>query len=176
MKNLSNIKSMLLKGTFVALASVLTISCTENKTTDSKTVAEERNITKQDSSKSRVVVARLNDDEQFLIDAAEINLEEIRLGKLAQEKGTTQQVKELGKSMEQHHQKSLDELTVLAKSKRITIPTRLTEQGTDSYEDLNKKTGKDFDKAYADLMIDKHEDAVDIFKKASEKSEDADIK
>jgi putative membrane protein len=176
MKNSINIKSLLLQGTFIALASMLALSCTENKVTDTKTVAEEENIAKLDNRENTAVVARLGDDKQFLIDAAEVNLEEIKLGKLAQEKGTTSQIKELGKSMEQHHQKSYDELSALAKSKMITIPSETTDQGKDSFEDLSKETGKDFDKAYADLMVDRHEDAVDLFKTASEDSEDMEIK
>jgi putative membrane protein len=176
MKNLANIKSLLLQGTVIAMASMLAISCTENKVTDTKTVAEEENVAKLDNRENTAVVARLGDDKQFLIDAAEVNLEEIKLGKLAQEKGTTTEIKDLGKSMQQHHQKSYDELTALAKSKMITIPTQTTDQGNDSFEDLSKETGKDFDKAYADLMVDRHEDAVDLFKTASEDSEDMEIK
>jgi len=182
MKNIANIKSILLHGTFIALASMLAISCSENRktdtnmNTDSKKVAEKQNVAKLDNRENTVVVARLGDDKQFLIDAAEVNLEEIRLGKLAQQKGTTSEIKELGKSMQQHHQQSYDELSALAQSKMITIPTVTTDQGNDSFEDLNKENGKDFDKAYAELMVERHEDAVDLFKTASEDSEDMDIK
>jgi putative membrane protein len=182
MKNTTNIKSFLLYGTFIALASMLAISCSENKrtdsnmNTDSKKVAEKQNVAKLDNRENTAVIARLGDDKQFLIDAAEVNLEEIRLGKLAQQKGSTNEIKELGKSMQQHHQKSYNELSVLAKSKMIVIPKVTTDQGNNSFEDLSKETGKDFDKAYADLMVDRHEDAVDLFKTASKDSEDMDIK
>lgn len=115
-------------------------------------------------------------DAQFLVNAAEIYMEEIGLAKLAQEKGTTSPIKELGRTMEQDHQKSLDELTTLAKRKKITIPNTITDQGDDSYRMLNQKTGDDFNEAYASLMVKKHEDAISIFEKAANKSRDKQIK
>ena len=43
-------------------------------------------------------------------------------------------------------------------------------------EDLNKKSGKDFDKAYINLMIDDHKKDVDKFKKGSTDLKDPDLK
>jgi len=34
-------------------------------------------------------------------------------------------------------------------------------------DDLSKKTGKDFDKAYMDMMVDDHKEDVDKFKNAA---------
>lgn len=57
-------------------------------------------------------------DDQFLVDAAEINREEISLVKLAQQKGGLYFVNELNKMMEDQHIKSLVDLTALAKMKK----------------------------------------------------------
>jgi putative membrane protein len=43
-------------------------------------------------------------------------------------------------------------------------------------DDLNKKTGKDFDKAYIKAMVDGHQSAVSDFEKASKNTKDADVK
>ncbi len=115
-------------------------------------------------------------DAQFLVNAAEIYMEEIGLARLAQEKGTTSPIKELGRTMEQDHQKSLDELTSLARRKKMTIPNTITDQGDDSYRLLNEKIGDDFNETYANLMVKKHEDAISIFEKAANKSRDKQIK
>lgn len=115
-------------------------------------------------------------DAQFLVNAAEIHMEEIGLARLAQEKGTTSPIKELGRTMEQNHQRSLDELTALAKRKNMTIPNTITDQGDESYRSLNEKTGDDFNESYASLMIDKHEDAIDLYERASKKSKDKQIR
>jgi len=121
-----------------------------------------------------------NDDEKnakFLVKAAEINLEEIALGKLAQEKSTNADVKELGKMMVTSHTKALDDLKGLASKKGISIPTENTEDVKNAWTKLNDKTDqKDFNKAYADKMVDGHKDAIDLFEKQSTESSDADIR
>jgi putative membrane protein len=170
MKNSSNIKTVILLLSFASTTALLLPSCSTNdKPEDPKETAEKQNEVKFDTNKQQK-------DAQFLVDAAEMNMEEIRLGQLAQQKGTSAHVKELGKMMEDAHTKSLRDLTVLAKSKNITIPSSPTDDAHDSYRKLNDKTGNDFDKAYTDLMVDKHEDAIDTFEKAASNSNDIDIR
>lgn len=115
-------------------------------------------------------------DSRFLMDAAEMQLEEISLGKLAQEKGNSANVKELGKMMEEDHSKSFSELSALAQSNSVSIPTSITEDSKGVQESLAEKTGSDFDKAFSDLIVEKHENAIAKFEKASSDSEDNEIR
>ena len=113
---------------------VLVASCGYDQKTDgTKDVAEERNEEKFDDNKQR-------QDAQFLVNAAEINLEEIQLGQLAQQKGRTTHVKELGKAMEDAHTKSQRDLTALAQRKNISIPSSPTENAKDAYDVLVKES------------------------------------
>jgi putative membrane protein len=169
MKKINYIKKALLPVTFVA-AILIMASCGYNqKPNDTKVIAEERNDEKFDNYKQEK-------DAQFLVNAAEINLEQIQLGQLAQQNGRTAQVKELGKMMEDAHTKSLNDLTALAKSKMITIPSSSTDNAQDAYKELNEKSDNDFDKAYVDLMVSEHKDAIEAFEDASTDSNDSDIK
>lgn len=168
MKNTSNIKNVLLKVSYVTLIIIISACSNKQKPEDTKDVAEEHNEAKFDNKQEK--------DAQFLVNAAEINLEEIKLGQLAQQRGVASHVKDLGKMMEVAHTKSQADLTVLAKSKMISIPTSPTDDAKDTYKKLNDKSGNDFDKAYADLMVKRHKDAIDIFEKASIGSENSDIK
>ncbi len=169
MKKLTFLKGTLISATLVA-SILLVASCgSSQKPEDAKDVAEEQNEDMFDNNKQE-------EDAQFLVNAAEINLEGIQLGQLAQQKGGTAEVKELGKMVEDVHTKSLNDLKRLANSKMITIPTSPTDDAKDAYETLNKKSGNDFDKAYADMMVSEHEDAIDVFEEASTESYDADIK
>ena len=170
MKKTNYIKEALLQVTFVTTVLILIASCGYNqKPKDTKDVAEEHNDAKFDNNKQEK-------DAQFLVNAAEINLEEIQLGKLAQQNGKTTHVKELGKMMEDAHTKSLTDLTALAQTKMITIPTSPTDDAQDAYNKLNKKSGNDFDKAYADMMVSEHKDAISTFEKASTDGNDTDIR
>ncbi len=170
MKTVSLFKTRLLQATFVS-ATLLGVSACENskKAEDTKEVAEEHNEAKFDDTKREK-------DAQFLVNAAEINLEEIALGQLAQNSSMMTDVKELGKMMESAHSKSLNDLKALAKKKIITIPTSATDDAKDAYEKLSSKSGSDFDIKYCDMMVKGHKDAISVFEKASTDSNDAEIK
>ena len=170
MKKLTFVKGRtLIQATFVAFI-LLFASCSYNqKPEDTKDVAEERNEAKFDNNKQEK-------DAQFLVNAAEINMGQIQLGQLAQQNGRTSHVKELGKMMEDAHTKSLNDLTALAKRKMITIPTSPTDDAKKTYKELNEESGNDFDKAYADMMVSEHKDAIAVFEEATTDSYDTDIK
>ncbi|MGM0582701.1 MAG: DUF4142 domain-containing protein [Bacteroidota bacterium] len=135
----------------------------------SKIVAEKSNDEKFDNNKHEK-------DAQFLVNAAEINLKEIQLGQMAQQNGRTIHIKKLGKMMEDAHTESQQDLIVLAKSKSISIPNTPTDDSLDAYTKLNEKSGNDFDNAYANNMVSQHENAIEVFEKASKDCNDHDIK
>ncbi|HTJ50846.1 MAG TPA: DUF4142 domain-containing protein [Cyclobacteriaceae bacterium] len=171
MKNNHNLKSGIIRTAFLSSALALVIalpSCKNGKTEDSKEVATEHNDAKFDNANE--------EDAKFLVSAAETNLEEIELGKLAQQNSSLADVKELGKMIEEDHIKALKDLQALASSKQITIPTVLTDNGLDAVKKLKDKTGKDFDKDYCDMMVKGHKDAIDKFEKESTDATDADIR
>ncbi|WP_194776370.1 DUF4142 domain-containing protein [Pararhodonellum marinum] len=175
MKIHMNFKSILVY-TLCLTGPLVLASCSENRATDSKEIAEQENINRATPNDTTAVVIENDNDARFLMDAAEMQMEEISLGKLAQQKSNTPHVKELGKMMEEDHTKTLEELKVLAQSKSVAIPTTLTEDSRDALKKLEDKTGNDFDKAYSDMMVDHHEDAVDKFEKAASDAEDPQIK
>ncbi|MCD0464897.1 DUF4142 domain-containing protein [Flavobacterium sp. ENC] len=167
-------KKLLLAGKVILGAGLIIIflnSCkNETKQEDPKEVAEDTNEAKFDSIEDK------KDDSEFLVDIAEVNLAEIEIGKLAQTKSTNVEVKKFGKMLVDEHTKSASEVSALAKAKNFTLPTSLTEEGQEEYNKLNEKSGVDFDKKFADMMIDGHEKAIDKLKKASEDAKDEDVK
>ncbi len=152
-------------------AGSLTTACKqEPKPEDSKEVAEDENEVKFDANEAK------EDDSEFLVSAAETNLMEIELGKLAQSKSTNAEVKKFANMMIKDHTKAWDELKAFATTNNISLPEAITEKGKEHYEDLNKKSGKDFDKAYADMMANKHDDAISKMEKAAEDANSADVR
>ena len=115
-------------------------------------------------------------DATFFMKAAEINMEEIKLGKLAQQKGTMSHVKELGKMMVTDHTQAMAGLNTLAKTKMINLPTTEGQKIMDAYKMLSEKKGKDFDKAYSDMMVNGHKEAIALFEKTNSDTKDADVK
>lgn len=149
---------------------ILIASCGGNKVKeDSKDVAEEHNDAKFDN-------AAQSAEAQFLVNAAEMNLEAISIGQLAQQNSTSIHVQELGKLMKQTHSKSFTDLTTLAKDKLATIPTSPTEAAQNDYKELTEKSGIEFDKHFADLMVREHTTAISAFEKASVDFTDEEIR
>ena len=167
-------KKILLAGKLILGAGLIIIflnSCkNETKQEDPKEVAEDANEAKFDSIDSK------EDDSEFLVDQAEVNLAEIEIGKLAQTKGTNPEVKKFGKMLVDDHTKAASEVNALAQAKNFTLPTSLTEDGQEEYKKLNEKSGADFDKKFADMMIDRHEKAINKLEKASKDAKDADVR
>ena len=143
--------------------------------TDTEEVAEEQNEAKFDNDSTGVDNDAKEDDSEFLVSAAEVDLKEIELGKLAQ-KSANADVKALGAMMVAEHTKSSAELKTLAASKNISLPMALTDDGKDAYNKLNEKKASDFDKAYADKMVEGHKKTIEKFEEYVRDGKDADIK
>ncbi|MCO6146573.1 DUF4142 domain-containing protein [Flavobacterium sp. NRK1] len=171
MKRTSLLSKALLGAAVVTLSFGIQSCKNETKNEDAKEVAEDQNEAKFDD-----VNDEKESDSDYLVAAAEVDMKEIELGKLAQTKSTNPDVKALGKMMEDAHSKALADLKATASKKNISIPESSTENVQDAYKDLNDKTGHDFDKAYADMMVDGHEKTIDKMEKASEKANDPDIR
>ncbi len=166
---MKNYKSNVLQAILLMTIIIGISSCMDKESKNTKEVADESNDAKFDENSNEK-------DAQFLVSAAEINIEEISLGQLAQQKGTMKHVKELGKMMEDEHTKSATALSELAKTKNITLPTSQTESGQNAYKKLNSKSGNDFDKTYADIMVNGHKDAIELFETAATESADSEIR
>ena len=85
-------------------------------------------------------------------------------------------MKEFGQMMTRDHRKAADELQSLARRKNVTLPDSIGREHMNKVDNLEKKTGKDFDRAYIDAMVDGHQSAVNDFEKASKDTKDPDIK
>ncbi len=160
--------SVILAMVFIAVG-MGAMSCGPKKADDSTEMAE-------DSNKSKFKNTGLKDDNDFAIEAADGGMLEVKLGELAQSNASLDVVKKFGRSMVDDHGKANKELKELAHKKNITIPLSLSDKNQKHYDDLSKKQGKDFDKAYTEFMVKDHEEDIDDFKKEAEKGNDQNLK
>lgn len=145
-----------------------TAACDNNKQTDSTEQAEDMNEDKLSDS--------MEDDAEFAVEAANGGMMEVKMGELAQMNGSSQEVKDFGKMMVDDHSKANDELKTLAMQKNIMLPTTLGNDMQEMYDEMSKKTGKEFDKDYVDMMVKDHNDDIDSFKKEANDGKNADLK
>jgi putative membrane protein len=118
----------------------------------------------------------VNKDAQFLIDAGEVCIEEIKFGQLAQKKSINIDIQEFGKTLEDAYTKMLNELIPLAKSKSITIPIALSDKSQQAYSQLVATPLNYFNKAYCDIAVSRHQEAVAKFQKVFTESTDEDTR
>ena len=129
-----------------------------------------------DTSSMKSMQPVSKNDADYAVEAANGGITEIELSKLAKDKATTERIKSYADMMVTDHTKAGDELKSLAKSKNIVLPDSLSKDSKKKVDDLTKKSGKDFDKAYLDAMSSDHKKTIDLFQKDSSKGEDADLK
>jgi predicted outer membrane protein len=113
-----------------------------------------------------------NKDVQFLLDAAEICIEEIKFSQLAQKKSTNIDIQEFGKLLETAYTEALNELIPLAESKSVAITIALTNKSQNTYTQLVATPIGDFDKAYCAVTVSSHQEAVAKFQKVFTESTD----
>jgi len=115
-------------------------------------------------------------DQTFVMKAARGGMAEVELGKLAQDKGSSEQVKAFGKRMVDDHGKANDDLMSLAKSKNIQVPTSLSAKDEALKTRLSKLSGAAFDRAYMTAMLSDHKKDVSEFKSEATIAKDPDVK
>ena len=153
---------------FVGLLLFALPACERNEDNPAKE-AEETNEEKFGSR-------QMENDAEYMVDAASAGLMEVRLSEEARDHATTKETRDLASRMVTSHQAMNDRLKTLAAQKQITIPTELTTRQSDDISDLNKKSGLRYDQKYVNQLISEHKDAIDLFERASNNATDADIR
>ena len=115
-------------------------------------------------------------DTQFAKKAAQGGMAEVKLGQLAQEKGTSDTVKKFGQRMVEDHTKAGDELKRAAAQDNITLPDTISAKDKGTYDELSKLSGAAFDRAYARDMVKDHEEDIADFNKEANGGKNAAIK
>lgn len=112
----------------------------------------------------------------FLAKAAQANLAEVELGKLATDKGESDEVKRYGQHMVEDHGKANKELQELAHQEGATLPTYTDKPQQAAKARLEKLSGAAFDRAYAAQMVRDHQAAVGLFKSQANAGRDPEVK
>lgn len=116
-------------------------------------------------------------DRDFVADQLEDGDAEVRLGRLAEERATNADVKAFGRMMVEEHTMAGTDLKRIAGQHNITPDADDMDDVEDDFERLSKLEGADFDRAYIDMMVDEHEEAVNELEgKVNDNDEHADVK
>lgn len=163
-------KTAFIKSTIVTATLFTAMACQENKKPeDTKVVADNQN-------EYNFTTNSKENDAQFLVNATALNLNTIELAQLAQQKSTNDDLKGFAIMLEKDHKASIKEITSLANTKFIIIPKSMTDDGKTNFKDLTNLSTIEFEKAYTNIMVKEHQEAIILFDKASTESKDQEIK
>ena len=114
-------------------------------------------------------------DSSFILMAGSLGLLHAKLGKLAEEKGSSPAVRDFGKRMAADYSKANEELAAAAKQSAYPKPVMLR-QHQQAYERFVRTGRSSFDKKYMAQMVTDHGDAVRLFQQEAEGGRVASLK
>jgi putative membrane protein len=115
-------------------------------------------------------------ERKFLMTAAQHNMAEVEVGKMAEGKAASPEAKKFGQQMVQDHSKALDDVSQIAKAKSVSLPTEPDRAHKNEMRNLEKLSGANFDRKYMDSMVRDHQKDVKEFRKISKNAKDPDVR
>lgn len=118
------------------------------------------------------------DNQTFINNASSNNSFILAAGILAQNRGINDQVKLFGEQIAVDHNAMALEMAALAQNKGWIVPAALHHLEQARLDTLSGLTGIAFSKKFTSIMVDSHQDAVQLFTRASDMEgvNDADLK
>lgn len=106
----------------------------------------------------------------FIQKAIEGNLAEIKVGQLAQQKGSSQGVRQFGTVLEQDHSTANQQAMTAASSMGVTPPSMPSPKEQATYQHLASLSGTKFDKEFIKEEVTDHRKDIAEFKKEAKAS------
>ena len=109
--------------------------------------------------------------QMFLLDAIKGNNSEMKLGRLAADKGSSKAVKDFGNMLVKDHGKAGADALTLATAAGLSQTNSTKPEADAEYAKLEGLAGADFDKEFARFMVDEHQKTITKFELAAKDTE-----
>jgi putative membrane protein len=116
------------------------------------------------------------DNDDFVEDASAKGVAEVEAGKLAQEKGSSAEVKSFAKMMVKDHTMANIKLKEIANNKKLQVSSDAQLMDKAKSMILELRSAKSFDQAYANNQVKAHEATIALFEDEAANGKDADLK
>jgi putative membrane protein len=104
-------------------------------------------------------------DQRFLTEAIQGDVAEVNMGKLAQQKGQGDDVKQYGQMLQQDHGEHLQKAQQMAQQLGVTPPNSPNTKQQETYAKLEKLSGAAFDREFKQAMVKDHAEDIAKYKK-----------
>ena len=128
------------------------------------------------AAKAQVNPTLSTGDATFMTTAARGGLAEVQMGQLARRNGRSAAVKRYGARMVEDHGQANQAMLALARQKQITPPDSIGAEQQQTYDNLARLRGSAFDRAYAQAMVQDHEEDLRAFREEARDGTDPDVK
>ncbi len=115
-------------------------------------------------------------EQQFMKKAAQDDIAEVELGKVAQQKASASDVKQFAQDMVNQHQQNLDKLKSVAQEENVQLPSEPNAQAKNEKQTLDKLSGKQFDQQYTAYEAREHKQDIAKFRQAERTAKDPALK
>ena len=99
-------------------------------------------------------------DKDFVRDVAIANTAEVDMARMALQRGADANVKKFAQMMVDDHGKAGTRLQAVATQHHLEVPAQTDDDHKEAARKLGEKRGMNFDRDYADAMVDGHQDLV----------------
>lgn len=140
-------------------------------------VETETSLSSENSNKPVIVDSEYKEDmAEILVDAAEFNLFQMKISKLAQQKGTSIEVRDLARDIIDQHALTEKQISDLAVVHEVMLPGAFSAEKNEELNKLIKTDSKAFDRQYIHTVIEDNTDAIDALSSVCKETNDPDIK
>jgi len=163
---------------FVVVFYFTLLACNNNTedTTETTTASNTATDATPTTASSATNVVTDEKSSEFLKKVTNSGMAEIQLAKLAQQKATIDAVKNFASMLERDHTAVNDQVKNLAGQRNVSLPTAPSDDKQKMYTDMEKMTGKSFDKEYISMMVKAHNDGISLFEDTKTNATDIDVK
>ena len=155
----------------------LLLACNDRSDTESTTYNSTSSTTATETNTSTTNnVITDEKSSEFLKKVTNSGMAEIQLAKLAQQKATIDAVKNFAAMLERDHTAVNQQVKTLADQRSVALPTTVSDDKQKMYTDMDKMTGKSFDKDYISMMVKAHNDGISLFEDTRSNASDIDVK
>jgi putative membrane protein len=111
-------------------------------------------------------------DQDFVKQAAQGGIEEIQSGQMAEQKGASQAIKQLGQTLVSDHTMMNEQLKQIAQQQGFTLPQSLPQDDRQEMQQLRNLSGQQFDRQFADEQIEDHQKMIQALQKEAQTTQD----
>lgn len=115
-------------------------------------------------------------DKAFVRKAEEGSMAEVQLGKLAQQKSNSEDIKQFGAKMVEDHTQLSEQMKPIAQEMGVNSPTQLSKKDRETVAKLENLSGAEFDKAYIKDMMKDHKKDLSEFQDTAQRTRNTQLK